>query len=167
MKTAASVEQFAISLKNGKIGPFRMQTTRDEIETQLCDQDLWRNEDGSLGGDGLEMFFDETSSLLVRVKVRFYQWAPEQAWTKVLNIVWLDWLAQASLLEVEKGLESMEVGFRSIVYTDESKGVLTLKGGTSVLVVFGQEGTIDSLHLDFSPRYNELVLMKSMTSYRV
>ncbi|WP_159066071.1 hypothetical protein [Deinococcus ficus] len=91
MRTSTPDDHFVTSLRSGKVGVLRAQSTRSELLALLAGEpDVWHSASGATGVGGLELHFDEPRETLRRATVKFRGWDGGQPWLNLLNVRWLD-----------------------------------------------------------------------------
>lgn len=137
MRSSKPDEQFVTSLKNGKLGVLREQSTRSHLLFLLAgEQDLWQTEYGSVGVGSLEMLFHEQQETLLRATVKFSLWEGVQPWQKRLNLMWLDGVASKPFDSVVAALAQAELPFQVLEFRDGGRGVLRVKLPATVMLMF-------------------------------
>lgn len=168
LRTSNSQQQFVTSLKNGKLGIFRAQSTRTELNSIFTKtDDVWQTDSGSVYVyvGALEMLFDDQREGLRRFVVKFHDWEGPQGWQKQSNLTWLDWLAPMSFDSIFKTVDQAEVPFQVIEFTDGSRGLLRVKLPATVMLVFDVVGTLYSLSVDFENPLRTLAAMQTVSSF--
>ncbi|MGY2896493.1 hypothetical protein [Deinococcus sp. UYEF24] len=168
MKTSEPDKQFLTSLKNGKVGPFRVQTTRAHMATLLNGKVEFEETDhGSLYIGCLEIIFHKDTDLLTRVRIDFSTWEGIQPWQKWFSISWIDWVAQTPCDAMVSLLDAQEFPFRSILYTDNSSSLLVMRSPATIQFGFGASGEPLALVLDFESRSQALADIKALQGYHL
>ena len=166
MRTSEPSEQFVTSLKNGKLGVFREQSTRSQLLTLLAGSpDLWQAEGTTVGVGRLEMLFGGPENTLQRVTIKLSDWEGVQPWHRRLNLMWLDWLAPQSFDAVVAVLKQHVMPFQMMEFRDGSFGILRVKPPATVLFVFNPSGELDSLYVDFRNLFQQLTSIISLASF--
>ena len=166
MKTADPEVQFSTSLKNGKLGVFRIQTLKSQIEQLLGDQIVFdRTDYNSLTLDGIEMVFNQTSNLLESAIIKFSLYETEMLWQRALGLLWIDWFAKISFEVLAQSLIIYKIGFKKVEYTDGSSSFIIRALPATVEIVFVKPYKVDSLRLDFSNPYQVFSSIRTMTTY--
>lgn len=165
MKTAHPQENFLVSVKNGKIGPFRSNSTPTTI-AELFNEKIpfdWI-EEGWLLADNLEAFFF-ADGFLSQVRFKFNH--PEQAysWHKHLQLQWIPWLGRQNFNRVQVILKESGIEFRSLTYIDGSLGLLCHKYPATMHFIFSENGTPDCLLLTFVGHSLSLFSIRSMEAH--
>lgn len=141
MRTSEPSEQFVTSLKNGKLGVFRAQSTRSQFLTLLAGSpDLWQVEGATVGVGSLEMLFGGPENTLQRATIKFSGWEGVQPWHRQLNLMWLDWLAPQPFDAVVAALKQQGMPFQMMKFRDGSLGILRVKSPATVMFVFDPGG---------------------------
>jgi hypothetical protein len=149
IKTSDHKQQFVTSMKNGKVGIFRAQTTLAELAELLKGQIKIdsTNYDTAVVGDFIEVYFRRES--VSRVKFKFYSYATGVSWLKSLNLGWIVLLGAQSFNEIRKILIEGGLKFKIIEYDTEESAILISKSHVQFIIFFDADGSIEQADLDF------------------
>jgi len=136
------------------------------METLLHGKDdVWESDSGSLGVGWLEMIFHAEQQTLTRVRITFSHWDGLQSWQELLNIPWVDWAARTPRSTIEQLLDANRLPFRSILYTDDSSGILVLKSPATIHLGYEASGAPLALVVDFQERYQMLLDIRGLQGF--
>ena len=170
MKTSNPKEQFLSVMKNCKFGVFRDGTRFEKIEeifSEVCK--IERPEEGDMAVylDGFDIFFGKESLIgISSVKAHFRNHEGASACRKVANLSWLDWLSGQNFDETKRILLESNLIFRTLRYTDDSYGILSNKGNSSLLILFDESKVIQSVYNNFF-RMVSYTILKSLESHNL
>lgn len=157
-------------MKNGKIGIFRAQTTIEKIE------DLFRSGNKIPEIDrypryvilgNIEIYFHDEgmrkmSGLRIKLSYRKDELVPYQ----LFGISWLDWFSELDYHTVFQIFSESSLEFRTLKYIDDTLGILNLTKHSKVLMLFKDNGDLESFRLDFDG-YPYLALLKDLRSFNI
>ena len=172
MKTSDPKEQFLTAMKNCKFGVFRAQTDIQKVieifgQSEAIERPKANGQDQIVYLDGFEIIFDGISfNSLVSVKANFRGEDTLLLNYKLADLMWLDWISKQSLNVIKNLLLFNLVKFRFLVYTDDSIGLMSTKGSSSMLILFNDKGKINSIYNLFD-NFNSYNILKELKSYNI
>ena len=117
--------------------------------------------------DGFNIFFDEESLKRIHsVKAHFRSHDNALVCRKAANLSWLDWLGEQSFDETKQLLLEGKQAFRELQYRDNSYGILSNKGTSSLLILFDESKVIQSVYNNFYYMESYRIL-NSLKSYNL
>lgn len=167
MKNLDPRNNFLTAIKNGKLGVFRQQSDRLQLESLLSKLKDFQSDNEYIYLDGLELLFHEKANLLWQVRMKFFSEPIQRSWAKPLQIPWADWLERQDFDAVKTAFLERGLPFRTIRYEDDCLGLLAVKLPATTLMLFDSDEVLDSLRLDFRHSHSLLTLMRSVESYNL
>ena len=170
MKTSDPKEQFLTVMKNCKFGVFRAQTDIQKVVEIFGSSETIEKptDDGLvLYIDGFDMFFNNLNfNSLSGVKAHF---GHQDNWShncRLSDLTWLEWISGQNRCDIEEILLADNMSFRSLKYTDDSVGILAMKGNSSLLILFNESGDIASIY-NWYDRFASYTVLKELRSHNI